>query len=120
MGEGQGSWGGRLAAGLGGCAVGVVAMVALGAAIAPSPGEATPNRVVVQPEAWPVEQQMVPCAVRMDAARAWGESASGELAALEFSEKLLRGEVTSRSRLVIDLDGAKLSFRSEPNEPVKT
>jgi len=37
-----------------------------------------------------------------------------------LSEKLLRGEVTSRSRLVIDLDGAKLSFRTEPNEPVKT
>ena len=37
-----------------------------------------------------------------------------------LSEKLLRGEISSGSRLVIDLDGGKLSFRSEPNEPVRT
>jgi ATP-dependent Clp protease ATP-binding subunit ClpC len=37
-----------------------------------------------------------------------------------LSEKLLRGEVASRSRLVIGVEGGKLSFRSEPGAPVKT
>nr|MEE4268255.1 ATP-dependent Clp protease ATP-binding subunit [Candidatus Krumholzibacteria bacterium] len=37
-----------------------------------------------------------------------------------LSEKLLRGEILSGGRLVIDLDGGKLSFRNEPNEPVRT
>jgi len=37
-----------------------------------------------------------------------------------LSEKLLRGEITGGSRLVIDLDGGKLSFRSKPNESVRT
>ena len=36
-----------------------------------------------------------------------------------LSEKLLRGEIASKSRLVIGVDGNKLSFRSEPNEPVR-
>jgi ATP-dependent Clp protease ATP-binding subunit ClpC len=36
-----------------------------------------------------------------------------------LSEKLLRGEVTSRSRVVIDVDGGKLSFRADPGAAVK-
>jgi ATP-dependent Clp protease ATP-binding subunit ClpC len=36
-----------------------------------------------------------------------------------LSEKLLRGEISSNSRLVIGVEGGKLSFRSEPNEPVR-
>jgi len=36
-----------------------------------------------------------------------------------LSEKLLRGEIASKSRLVIGVDGNKLSFRSVPNEPVR-
>ncbi|MCP4572014.1 MAG: ATP-dependent Clp protease ATP-binding subunit [bacterium] len=36
-----------------------------------------------------------------------------------LSEKLLRGEIASKSRLVIGVEGGKLSFRSEPNEPVR-
>jgi ATP-dependent Clp protease ATP-binding subunit ClpC len=37
-----------------------------------------------------------------------------------LSEKLLRGEIISGGRLVIGLEGGKLSFRNEPNEPVRT
>ncbi|MBE0567611.1 MAG: ATP-dependent Clp protease ATP-binding subunit [Krumholzibacteria bacterium] len=37
-----------------------------------------------------------------------------------LSEKLLRGEVGSRSRLVIGVEGDKLSFRAEPGATVKT
>jgi len=37
-----------------------------------------------------------------------------------LSEKLLRGEVTSKSRLVIGVKGGKLSFKTEPKEEVKT
>jgi ATP-dependent Clp protease ATP-binding subunit ClpC len=36
-----------------------------------------------------------------------------------LSEKLLRGEVTSKSRLVIGVRGDKLSFKTEPMEEVK-
>jgi ATP-dependent Clp protease ATP-binding subunit ClpC len=36
-----------------------------------------------------------------------------------LSEKLLRGEVTSKSRLVIGVKAGKLSFKSEPKEEVK-
>ncbi len=37
-----------------------------------------------------------------------------------LSEKLLRGQVASRSRVVIGVDGDKLSFRSEPGATVPT
>ena len=36
-----------------------------------------------------------------------------------LSEKLLRGEVTSKSHLVIGVKGGKLSFKAEPKEEVK-
>ncbi len=37
-----------------------------------------------------------------------------------LSEKLLRGEVTSKSKLVIGVLGDKLSFKADPKEEVKT
>ena len=37
-----------------------------------------------------------------------------------LSEKLLRGEVTSQSRLIIGVEGGKLSFTSQPKEEIKT
>jgi ATP-dependent Clp protease ATP-binding subunit ClpC len=37
-----------------------------------------------------------------------------------LSEKLLRGEVTSKSRLLIGVKGGKLSFKTVPMEEVKT
>jgi ATP-dependent Clp protease ATP-binding subunit ClpC len=37
-----------------------------------------------------------------------------------LSEKLLRGQVTSKSRLVIGVKGGKLSFKSEPAKEIKT
>ncbi len=37
-----------------------------------------------------------------------------------LSEKLLRGEVTSKSRLIIGVKGGKLSFKTEPAEEIKT
>jgi ATP-dependent Clp protease ATP-binding subunit ClpC len=37
-----------------------------------------------------------------------------------LSEKLLRGEITSKSKLVIGVQGDKLSFLVEPKEEVKT
>ena len=37
-----------------------------------------------------------------------------------LSEKLLRGEVTSKSRLMIDVEGGQLSFTCIPNEGVKS
>jgi ATP-dependent Clp protease ATP-binding subunit ClpC len=35
-----------------------------------------------------------------------------------LSEKLLRGEVVSKSRMVIGVNGGKLSFKAEPREEV--
>jgi ATP-dependent Clp protease ATP-binding subunit ClpC len=37
-----------------------------------------------------------------------------------LSEKLLRGEVASKSRMVIGVQSGKLSFKAEPREEVKT
>ncbi len=37
-----------------------------------------------------------------------------------LSEKLLRGEVTSKSKLLIGVKGGKLSFEAEPMEEIKT
>jgi ATP-dependent Clp protease ATP-binding subunit ClpC len=37
-----------------------------------------------------------------------------------LSEKLLRGEVRSKSRLTIGVKGGKLSFKAEPKEEIKT
>ncbi len=37
-----------------------------------------------------------------------------------LSEKLLRGEVVSKSRMVIGVNGGKLSFKAEPREEVPT
>jgi len=37
-----------------------------------------------------------------------------------LSEKLLRGDIASKSRLVIGFDGGKLTFSAEPKEEIKT
>ena len=47
-------------------------------------------------------------------------AAAGAEAWSALSEKLLRGEVKSKSQVVIGLSGGKLTFESRPKEEVKS
>lgn len=95
----QAGWGGRIAAAVGGALIGGVAMVTLGAAIAPSTDVAVPveggSRSDATAEAEPgaIPLEAVPCVARQDAARDAATRAGKELAALQLSERLLEGQL---------------------------